>query len=305
MRAGSGVTAAAVVWLFVDGLGVAAPATPVEAVPSTPCLDAMGLGRALLDGPDVERPGGGRWALDATLGVDGLPGTATGQASLLTGHNASAAMGRHVQAYPGPQMRAFIDRHGTVFSRLAQAGMRLALLTAYPPQARETALRYAARMAGAPIGDGAGAAELWPHLDAPRAGPPGHPRFAAVTRRTASLVAGLAAPYDLAVVESDLCDRAGHLRERREAEQRRAVAYVDAFVAALRDALDPGDVLVVTSDHGNAEDLTGRGHTRNRVPLWMLGGGQGRIAGPTGGDLTAFAPWLERLVRTGRREAGG
>lgn len=292
-------------WLFVDGLGLAPPTTPVGAVPATPWLDALGLGPALLDGADVALPGAARFSLDATLGVDGLPGTATGQTTLLTGHNASAVMGRHVQAYPGPRLRGLIDEGGTIFSRLSQAGRRPALLTAYPPGGRETAVRYAARVAGAPIGRAAGKVQLPPHLHAPQDGTVGAARVAHLVRRTAALVATMAAPYDLAVVETDLCDRAGHLREGREGVQRRAVAYLDAFVAALRWALAPADVLVVTSDHGNAEELLHRGHTRNRVPVWRIGGAEQGATAPQGRDLTAFAPWLERLVLARAREAGG
>lgn len=281
------------VWVFVDGLGLA-PAAADGSPPATPRLDALLGGPTLVDAPLAPTPAGRRFSLEATLGVAGLPGTATGQASLVTGENAARVMERHVHAYPGPQLRGFIDACGTVFSRLAQDGMRVGLVTAYPPQARETALRYAARKAGAALADsGDGVPVLRPHIGLLGAG-----REASDLERTATgaalLAAELARPYDLSVVETDVCDRAGHLREGREPEQRCAVFYVDAFIAALRGALEEQDVVVVASDHGNAEDIGRRGHTRNRVPVIVLGR---HCPDLEGADLTAFAPWLGQVVR--------
>lgn len=287
--------AAAVVWVFVDGLGLAAP--PLAPAGASPGLDARLGGRALLDAPLGPAPLGRRYALDATLGVEGLPGTATGQASLVTGDNAPRAMGRHMQAYPGPRLRAWIDAAGSVFSRTAERGLCAALLTTYPASAPETVLRYAARTGGAAL---AGARDgpdepLFPNLGLrpfDRAGPDD----ARVAARAATLAARLARPYDLSVVETDLCDRAGHLREGRESAVARALGFIDAFLVGLRAELGGHDLLVVASDHGNAEDARGRGHTRSRVPVFALAGRPGVDWGVLEGDLTGFAPWLEGLV---------
>ena len=106
------------VMVFVDGVGLA-PAgrgNPLTAA-ATPTL------RRLLGGPlTAERAAGGASsaaagateaggtvalaALDASLEVEGLPQSATGQTTLFTGVNAAAAVGRHVSAFPGPRLRA-------------------------------------------------------------------------------------------------------------------------------------------------------------------------------------------------------
>ncbi|MCL6596155.1 MAG: alkaline phosphatase family protein [Firmicutes bacterium] len=269
---------ARVVWVFVDGLGLAPPS---EVPPPTPRLDALVGGPALVDRPLAGTAQGCRWELDATLGVAGLPGTATGQATLVTGANAAAALGRHIHGYPGPRLRAFIDAEGSLFQRVRAMGRRAALLTAYPEGAGETALRYAARRAGAALALGEA---LLPHLGCA----PGSADAGRAAEEAAAMAARLAEGWDLAVVETDLCDRAGHLREGREEARRRAVACADRFLAALRARLGRGDVLAVTSDHGNVESER-RGHSRNRVPLFALGACR---TAPAGGDLTAFAPWL-------------
>ncbi|MEX2500967.1 MAG: hypothetical protein WD336_01215, partial [Trueperaceae bacterium] len=57
-------------------------------------------------------------ALDATLGVPGLPQSATGQATLLSGRNGAAAMGRHYGPWPGPTLHRFLQE-GDLFARAA------------------------------------------------------------------------------------------------------------------------------------------------------------------------------------------
>jgi 2,3-bisphosphoglycerate-independent phosphoglycerate mutase len=288
--------AASILWVFVDGLGLAR--APLRPAGPTPGLDARLGGSALVEGELAAGRPSQRFALDATLGVEGLPGTATGQATLVTGQNAARAMGRHMQAFPGPRLRAWMDSVGSVFSRAAARGAHTALITSYPAEARETALRYAARTGGARLRDAAAAdaPPLYPNLGLRLSRADAHD--AAAAEDAAALAASLARPYDLSVVETDVCDRAGHLREGREAATWRALGHVDRFLEALGAELGRDDLLVVASDHGNVEDPTTRGHTRHRVPVLALPPGPADPwCGPDlAGDLTAFAPWLEDLV---------
>ncbi|GGL66767.1 phosphopentomutase [Wenxinia marina] len=55
----------------------------------------------------------------------------------------------------------------------------------------------------------------------------------------------------------------------------RALEWVDAELGLLIPRLRPGDLLVVTADHGNDPTWTGTDHTRERVPVLMQGVGQG------------------------------
>jgi 2,3-bisphosphoglycerate-independent phosphoglycerate mutase len=56
-----------------------------------------------------------------------------------------------------------------------------------------------------------------------------------------------------------------------------AVERVDAFLGALVEALPEDVLLVVSSDHGNLEDIRG-GHTRNPVPVLAVGPGRTAVA---------------------------
>ena len=90
--------------IFVDGVGLAA-ATKYNPLAQLP---APGFDR-LLGGPltleqcrqtdDLLLTG-----IDANLGVEGLPQSATGQAALFTGENVAQIMGRHVTGLPGPRV---------------------------------------------------------------------------------------------------------------------------------------------------------------------------------------------------------
>ncbi len=64
-------------------------------------------------------------ALDATLGVQGLPQSATGQASLLTGQNVAAAIGEHYGPKPNPAVaKSLLERESLFAVGEALAGPR-------------------------------------------------------------------------------------------------------------------------------------------------------------------------------------
>ena len=88
-----------VVFVFIDGVGLA-PASSDNPLArhSTPTIDDL-LGGSLT----LERRRLGEkvllGALDATLGVEGLPQSATGQTALFTGVNAAAEVGNPSSAF--------------------------------------------------------------------------------------------------------------------------------------------------------------------------------------------------------------
>lgn len=271
-----------VLWVFVDGLGVPKDGGfPLVRFAST--LHVCG---------NQERRARFVATLDACLGVPGLPGSASGQATLLTGENAAALQGRHLHGYPGPQLRAWLDARPNLFTQTASV-----LLNRYrgggPPPGRESVFRYAARQAGAllpgPLAEGS------LYADAGFVAADGDPaRGEVLAARLVATARASGAP--LAVFETDLCDRAGHTRELEERRTRseRAIAYLDAWLWGAAQALTADESLVVTSDHGNVEEVAHRGHTRNPVPLWVCGSAAVTLPSAWKGpwDLRVVAPWL-------------
>ena len=80
----------------------------------------------------------------------------------------------------------------------------------------------------------------------------------------------LSRDYDFTLYEHFITDIAGHKFEMDKAVA--VVAQLDRFIGKLLELMDFNeDVLFITSDHGNLEDLTVRTHTMNRVPVIIIG----------------------------------
>jgi len=76
--------------------------------------------------------------------------------------------------------------------------------------------------------------------------------------------------YDFTLFEYFLTDHAGHSRNMNTAVE--ALERLDGFIGGVLKNLDHTDsMLLFTSDHGNIEDLSTRSHTRNPVPMILIG----------------------------------
>lgn len=289
-----------VLWLFVDGVGLGAEDgdNPLVTTP-TPALDALLGGsltrervRVLEESP---REGVLLVPLDACLGIPGLPQSATGQTALFTGVNAAAELGRHVTAFPGPQLRALLKEH-SVFRRAAELGHGVTFANPFTRGYWEaigsrrrrghSATTWAVMAAGLRLRGvedlAAGRAVSWdvvrdryrrglaedegpvPEVDAREAG--GH-------------LARLAADHRLTLWETFLTDLAGHFRWGITAQE--AVGRVDGLLGGVLEARGEDLTVIVTSDHGNVEEGTHKRHTRNDVPLLAVGPGAPAFRGAT------------------------
>ncbi len=268
-------------FLFVDGVGLA------PAGPSNPLADhATPTLEDLLGGPlTLEQVGIGPErtlaALDACLGVEGLPQSATGQTTLFTGVNAAHHLGRHVTGFPGPRLRELIDLR-SLFLQARRKGLRATFANAYSEPYLEAMRRgerrpsvttcavWAAELPLRGIEElEAGDAVTWDierDLVNARLGT----EFPLVTSRQAGRqLARLTGRHHLTVFESFLTDLAGH--DRFGLTARESLSRLDGLLAGVLETLDPEVTLLLTSDHGNLEDSTTRSHSRNPVPLLAVG----------------------------------
>src|SRR3989337_1166510 len=126
-----------VLLVFLDGVGLGDtdPGHNPWVAARTPTLRSL-LGRPLAGAERVDLNGTLLIPTDATLGVAGLPQSATGQTALLTGLNAPALVGRHVTAYPTTDRRALLAEHN-LFTRLTAAGRTVTLANAYTEEYHE------------------------------------------------------------------------------------------------------------------------------------------------------------------------
>ncbi len=216
--------------------------------------------------------------VDATMGVAGIPQSATGQTALFTGVNAAREMGMHQQGFPGPSLRRII-RQGNLFSRLRQAGREVAFANAYVRFSLEelTSLRLRSVttvMVQTALGAVRGLCELLGgnaiYHDLTHRTLTGTDGILPCTpREAAQRLTRLALGHDLTLFEYFLTDRAGHRRD--EAILAPVLAELAEFVCELAEAMAGRGILVLTSDHGNCEDLSTRGHSLNPVPLLVHG----------------------------------
>jgi 2,3-bisphosphoglycerate-independent phosphoglycerate mutase len=275
-------------FLFLDGvgLGVDNPQINPFAAVSMPNLVNLLDGRKLLQDPTVFPVSTQRatlLALDACLGVAGRPQSASGQATFLTGKNVPALIGQHYGPKPTPEIRGIVE-NGNIFSKLKKAGYQASFLNAFPDgyfqginsgRRLPGAVAMAAQAAGMALktqadlfnGDALSAdftAQGWrEHLNLAET-PVLTPWEAGIRLRA------LAAQYDFSFFEYWLSDYTGHKRDLSTAHY--LLTTFDQVLGGLLSAWeDDQGLILITSDHGNLEDLTIRNHTRNPVPALIIG----------------------------------
>ncbi len=288
-----------VLLLFVDGIGVGVDDPAINPFAAVGARRLAPLrGRPPSDGAAF-RP------LDATLGVPGLPQSATGQTTLFTGVNASRYAGRHMTGVPGPTLRPLLERD-TLFHRVVAAGLRPTFANGYTRtylEARRPRLSATTRMvlaSGVPlrrIDHGEDRASAMVHdytgewaaargIDVPRRS----------AEEAARVLAGHLADHDLVLYEYFLTDLMAHrgTEEDRVEQARRVEALADACV----DAVDlDRDVVVLVSDHGNLEDDRHRRHTLNPVPFLAWGRGADALAVAVDGMEAVTPALVDRLEK--------
>ncbi len=284
-----------VLFIFLDGVGLGADNPAVN-----PLVRAqMPHWQALLGGHKIARDGylpaseldhrlveadrATLLAVDARLGIPGIPQSATGQATIITGTNVAQQLGSHEGPKPTPPIIEILSKD-TLFTRLQAQGKTATLVNAYPPRYFTSiegghhlpgVFAMAVTKAGIRLktkddlfngqaisvdftGDG------WrSHLGYEQA-----PLLSPVEAGTR--LWQLSEKADLAIFEYWLSDVAGHHRDMLAADS--LLSMLDSVFGSLLDHWkDEEGLILVTSDHGNLEDLSTRRHTLNDVPLLIIG----------------------------------
>lgn len=301
-------------FLFLDGVGLGAedPAINPFARTDMPALQGLlgGHRLTLRTAPWVGEKAS-LLALDAGLGVDGLPQSATGQAVLLTGRNVPRELGYHYGPKPN-QAVAQILSGATVFSKAVRAGMSAALLNAYPSRYFHGIDSGKRLYSSFPLAVTNAGIRLFTRDDlhagrALAADFTGHGWRRVLRDRSAPVMdehaaghrlAQVAAQHDLSLFEYWASDYAGHKQDMQE-----AVNLLQSFDKVLGGLLETWPLeeafILITSDHGNMEDLSTRRHTLAPVPALLIGPRQARDIFSDGlTDLTGIEPAMWHYLST-------
>jgi hypothetical protein len=216
--------------------------------------------------------------VDAQLGMPGLPQSATGQTTLFTGRNAAQAIGRHLPGFPTPTLKQIIHE-SSIFRRISDLGGRVTFANCYSPGFFRKPPRWVSvttsmcQSSGTPfrtikdLEEGKGlffdftneilrARGMQVELFSPF--------------RSAGVLAYLTGEFDFCLYENFVPDLIGHRLGMAEAYSH--LIQLEEFLVSLLEVVDLGRVSVlVTSDHGNLEDMTNGTHTSNPVPCMVWG----------------------------------
>jgi phosphopentomutase len=89
-----------------------------------------------------------------------------------------------------------------------------------------------------------------------------------------AVVDALWARQDDGLIFANLVDFDMHFGHRRDpAGYMQALVEFDAWLSHFLESYEPGDLIIITADHGNDPTWRGTDHTREEVPLMVVHGG--------------------------------
>ncbi|RZM75080.1 alkaline phosphatase family protein [Leptolyngbya iicbica] len=292
--------------LFLDGVGLGDrhPDNPLAHPEHTPFLSQL-LGGPLVRGLSVAQPSVSATPIDACLGIPGLPQSATGQTTLYTGINAAQFRGRHQSGFANGSLRQVIAAH-SLFRQVMELGGTATLANLYSPAYFEAIAQRRIRYAvGTLVNLTAqlpfrmqseyeqGQAIFW-DITGDLAHARGVAAPAISAQEAGQRLARLGAHHTFTLFECFLPDYAGHRQDKVAAIA--VLNRVDQFVENIVENLPSNVTLIISSDHGNVEDISTKRHTLNPVPLIAIGT-QAQHFYPVK-DLTGIAAVILQSLKT-------
>jgi 2,3-bisphosphoglycerate-independent phosphoglycerate mutase len=269
-----------VLLIFIDGLGIGTRGehNPLDAIHSSLF--------SIFQDESRDLPFDGSMAVtDCRLGVEGLPQSATGQTTILTGANAAALIGRHLNGYPSPRLKQLLAEK-SIYKQLSERGHSVTFANAYSPEYFQKRPRYlsattvaaeSAKVKLRTLDDlAAGRAVCHDFSNYFLIGR-GHMVRGCTPEVAGARLARLAKDYDFTLYEHFITDRIGH-NQSLEWARHHLVSLTRFVESVLREADLSRQTVLVTSDHGNIEDVSTRTHTLNPVATLAFGPARELIA---------------------------
>ena len=290
-----------VVLFFVDGLGIGEK-NEFNPLSLTDDLEPLDNFVGFLE----DSPGGGILIpTDTRLGVAGRPQSASGHTAIYTGLNAPKLNGGHKPGFPNEKLRELISNH-SIFLQLKRFGVEPNIFAnVYTPNFFEKKQRWksattcaveAANMRFCKLPDLLGRKAIFHDFtnryliekgfDVPEFSP----------QAAAEILGGLSENYRFTLYEHFITDKIGHDQNYEWAR-----AHLPELAEFIRETLGRIDLdkttFILTSDHGNIENLSIRNHTLNKVPTIVWGRRKKQVATRIT-DLTDISPAIISLLTT-------
>lgn len=273
-----------VIFIFIDGLGLGSQeeSNPFF-VNDTPFFTEILEGSHLSsEAAEREYRQVSLLGLDATLGVDGLPQSATGQTTLFTGINAAKIMGRHLRAFPNRRLRKILSEKG-MFLQLQKRSLNGTFVNSYRPEffaslssevkrsfSCSTLINYYAGLQFRTLDDLKTGNAINMDITNESLREKGFDVPLVSPEEAGKRLVHISRGYDLTLYEYFMTDIAGHSGDPAMAAE--VVKKLDKFLGSVVENINPErELLLVTSDHGNIEDMSVRVHTINPVPALIIG----------------------------------
>jgi 2,3-bisphosphoglycerate-independent phosphoglycerate mutase len=296
---------------FIDGLGIGArgPFNPFDGLDAAEPLAVFRDEKLSTIHDGIVVP------TDASLGVDGRPQSASGQTTILTGVNVPAKLGYHKQGFPNAEMLEIIREH-SIFLQLTRAGVApITFANTYTDRffterprwvSATTAAMEAAGVPFRKVADNKAGRAVFHDFTNRSLIEHGEDVAMRTPDEAAAVLAGIVNENQFTLYEYFITDKVGHAQDMEAA--RSVLKDLAEVIRGLLTRIDLSQTSVIlTSDHGNIEDLSSRNHTLNKVPTIVWGANKELIAGriQTLADITpAIVNVLTRKARDRNGNAG-
>jgi len=266
--------------IFIDGLGIGTHDANINPCAGT---DTVFFHHFIYEKFPKEIPFNGfAIPLDATLGVAGLPQSATGQTALLTGINAAKLLGYHLQGFPNETLRTLIYQE-SILKKITLSGRTAAFMNVYPPiyfeygpevLHRKLSVTSHATLASNfkffNFDDLMSHRAIYQEFTNAALISKGHNLPLFTPELAGEILAKSVIHYDFSLYEYFQTDHAGHSMDMERA--RSEILKLERFLLSFLQNIDLSQHLVIlTSDHGNIEDMTVKTHTSNPVMTLLWG----------------------------------
>ena len=299
-----------ILMIFLDGIGLGLddPSTNPFAVANTPTLCELANGHRWLATTGRQTSSRALFIpTDPRMGVPGRPQSGTGQAAIVTGRNIPSLIGEHYGPKPNKATRALLAEDN-FFKQVVAHGQSAALLEAYPPRWHQgvdsgkrlrASYQQAVHEAGLPIfgkqalDNGEALAVDWTGK-AWREQLGFHDSPLYTPHEAGSKLVEISRRYAFSFFSHWMTDVVGHRGTMEDAIQ--LLELFDGVMSGVLDTWDDDEGLViVTSDHGNMENIGDRKHTENDVPTVIIGREKTAFLNDFS-NLADFVPHMAQLL---------